>query len=84
MQMVVVLAGALFLSETYSDALLVAKAHRLRQDIGNWALHSRNKEQSSSLGEMANKFLMRRFRLLVTPICFLMVLYSFAYGILYL
>ncbi|KAJ8071541.1 hypothetical protein OCU04_001855 [Sclerotinia nivalis] len=85
MQMVVVLAGALVLNETYPDALLVAKARRLRQDTGNWALHARHEERSFSLGEMANKFLMRPFRLLATPICFLMVLYaSFVYGILYL
>ncbi|KAI9647187.1 hypothetical protein NHQ30_003570 [Ciborinia camelliae] len=85
MQMAVVLIGALVLDETYPDALLVAKARKLRHETGNWALHARHEERSFSVGEMANKFLMRPFRLLATPICFLMVLYaSFVYGILYL
>ncbi|KAA8574259.1 hypothetical protein EYC84_005758 [Monilinia fructicola] len=85
MQMVVVLVGAIVLNETYPDALLVAKARQLRHDSGNWALHARHEERDFSIGELANKFLMRPFRLLATPICFLMVLYaSFVYGILYL
>ncbi|TGO24394.1 hypothetical protein BPAE_0104g00250 [Botrytis paeoniae] len=85
MQMAVLLLGALVLNETYPDALLVAKARRLRHDTGNWALHARHEERSFSFREMVNKFLMRPFRLLGTPICFLMVLYaSFVYGILYL
>ncbi|KAF7887264.1 uncharacterized protein EAF02_003911 [Botrytis sinoallii] len=85
MQMAVLLLGALVLNETYPDALLVAKARRLRHDTGNWALHARHEERSFSIKEMVNKFLMRPFRLLGTPICFLMVLYaSFVYGILYL
>lgn len=83
--MVVVLVGAIVLNETYPDALLVAKARQLRHDSGNWALHARHEERDFSIGELANKFLMRPFRLLATPICFLMVLYaSFVYGILYL
>ncbi|KAF7901290.1 hypothetical protein EAF00_003511 [Botryotinia globosa] len=85
MQMAVLLLGALVLNETYPDALLVAKARRLRHDTGNWALHAKHEERSFSFREMVNKFLMRPFRLLGTPICFLMVLYaSFVYGILYL
>ncbi|TGO55610.1 hypothetical protein BCON_0089g00050 [Botryotinia convoluta] len=85
MQMAVLLLGALVLNETYPDALLVAKARRLRHDTGNWALHARHEERSFSFREMVNKFLMRPFRLLGTPICFLMVSYaSFVYGILYL
>ncbi|RAL66337.1 hypothetical protein DID88_006006 [Monilinia fructigena] len=85
MQMIVVLVGAIVLNETYPDALLVAKARQLRYDSGNWALHARHEERDFNIGELANKFLMRPFRLLATPICFLMVLYaSFVYGILYL
>ncbi|TGO83470.1 hypothetical protein BPOR_0642g00050 [Botrytis porri] len=85
MQMAVLLLGALVLNETYPDALLVTKARRLRHDTGNWALHARHEERSFSFREMGDKFLMRPFRLLGTPICFLMVLYaSFVYGILYL
>ena len=85
MQMAVLIIGAIVLNETYPDALLVAKARRLRHDTGNWALHARHEERNFSFREMVNKFLMRPFRLLGTPICFLMVLYaSFVYGILYL
>ncbi|QSZ33753.1 hypothetical protein DSL72_005324 [Monilinia vaccinii-corymbosi] len=85
MQMTIILVGAIVLNETYPDALLVAKARQLRHDSGNWALHARHEERSFSIGELANEFLTRPFRLLATPICFLMVLYaSFVYGILYL
>jgi len=75
----------LILDETYSPVLLVRKARHLRHSTGNWALHARHEEWDVSLKEMANKFLMTPFRLLATPICFLMALYaSFVYGILYL
>ncbi|KAF5874273.1 putative mfs multidrug protein [Botrytis fragariae] len=53
MQMAVLLLGALVLNETYPDALLVAKARRLRHDTGNWALHARHEERSFSFREMA-------------------------------
>lgn len=75
----------IILDETYPPALLVTKARRLRHETGNWALHARHEEWDVSLKEMANKFLMRPFRLLATPICFLVALYaSFVYGIVYL
>lgn len=75
----------LVLDETYPPALLVAKARRLRHETGNWALHAKHEEWDVSMKELANKFLMRPFRLLATPICFLMSLYaSFVYGIIYL
>lgn len=79
------LLDVLILDETYPPVLLVTKARRLRHETGNWALHARHEEWDVSLKELANKFLMRPFRLLVTPICFLVALYaSFCYGILYL
>lgn len=75
----------LILDETYPPMLLVVKARRLRHESGNWALHARHEEWDVGLKEMAEKFLMRPFRLLATPICFLVALYaSFVYGILYL
>lgn len=75
----------LILDESYPPALLVVKARRLRHETGNWALHARHEEWDVSIKEMADKFLMRPFRLLATPICFLVALYaSFVYGILYL
>ncbi|KAJ9482683.1 hypothetical protein VN97_g10742 [Penicillium thymicola] len=77
--------GVIFLDETYPPALLVHKARRLRITTGNWALHARHEEMDYSLKDMADKYLFRPFRLLVTPICFFVTLYaSFVYGILYL
>ncbi|KAL3480240.1 major facilitator superfamily domain-containing protein [Aspergillus californicus] len=75
----------LFLDETYPAALLVTKAQRLRHETGNWALHARHEEWNPTLRELGNKYLIRPFALLATPICFLVALYaSFVYGILYL
>ena len=85
MMLFFLLLDLLVLDESYPPVLLVAKARRLRHETGNWALHARHEEWDVSLKELANKFLMRPFRLLATPICFLVALYaSFCYGILYL
>jgi hypothetical protein len=81
----ILIADVLVLDETYSPALLVKKARRLRHETGNWALHARHEEWDVSVKELAHKFGARPFQLLVTPICFLVALYaSFIYGILYL
>ena len=83
--MVFLVLDVFILDETYPPVLLVAKAQVLRHETGNWALHARHEEWDVSLKELANKFLMRPFRLLATPICFLVALYaSFCYAILYL
>jgi len=75
----------LILDETYAPALLVVKARRLRHETGNWALHARHEEWDVGMREIIDKFMMTPFRLLATPICFLVALYaSFVYGILYL
>ncbi|THC90346.1 hypothetical protein EYZ11_010188 [Aspergillus tanneri] len=75
----------LFLDESYPPVLLVYKARRLRFDSGNWALHARHEEWDVTFKELGNKYLIRPFALLSTPICFLVALYaSFVYGILYL
>jgi MFS family permease len=85
MMMFFLLLDVTILDETYPPVLLVTKARRLRHETGNWALHARHEEWDVSMSELANKFLMRPFRLLATPICFLVALYaSFCYGILYL
>lgn len=65
----------IILDESYPPALLVKKAQRLRHETGNWALHARHEEWDVSLKELFNKFGMRPFQLLATPICFLMALY---------
>ncbi|KAL1985761.1 hypothetical protein VTN96DRAFT_7383 [Rasamsonia emersonii] len=83
--MFILTLDVLLLDESYPPVLLVYKARRLRHESGNWALHARHEEWDVSLKEMANKYLIRPFRLLVTPICFSVALYaSFVYGILYL
>lgn len=75
----------LLLDETYPPILLVYKAQRLRHQTGNWALHAQHEEWDVSFKEMANKYLVRPFELLATPICFSVALYaSFVYGIVYL
>jgi len=85
MMMFFLLLDVLILDESYPPVLLVNKARRLRHETGNWALHARHEEWDVNLKEMANKFGKTPFRLLATPICFLVALYaSFVYGILYL
>ncbi|KAL5357023.1 major facilitator superfamily domain-containing protein [Aspergillus floccosus] len=79
------LMDVIFLDESYPPVLLVYKARRLRYDTGNWALHARHEEWDVTFKELGNKYLIRPFALLTTPICFLVALYaSFVYGILYL
>ena len=83
-QMFVLVLDVIIVDESYPNALLVKKAQRLRHESGNWALHAKHEEWDVSLTEMANKYLIRPFQLLTTPICFLVALYaSFCYGILY-
>ena len=82
--MFMVVIDLIVLDESYPASLLVAKARRLRHESGNWALHAKHEEWDFSLAEMAQKYLIRPFQLLTTPICFLVALYaSFCYGILY-
>jgi multidrug resistance protein len=74
----------LILDESYPPMLLVYKARRLRISTGNWALHTKHEEWDVSVKEMIEKFGIRPFQMLATPICFLIALYaSFVYGILY-
>ena len=85
MMMFFLAMDVIFLDESYPPVLLVYKAQRLRFESGNWALHARHEEWDVTLKELGNKYLIRPFALLATPICFLVALYaSFVYGILYL
>ncbi|KAJ5637562.1 hypothetical protein N7490_007441 [Penicillium lividum] len=85
MMMFFLVMDLLFIDESYPPALLVSKARRLRFETGNWALHARHEEWDVTWKELGNKYLIRPFALLATPICFLVALYaSFVYGILYL
>ena len=81
---VILVLDVLILDESYPPVLLVYKARRLRISTGNWALHAKHEEWDVSLKEMAVKFGIRPFQMLMTPICFAVALYaSFVYGILY-
>ena len=72
------------IDESFSPVLLVYKARRLRISSGNWALHARHEEWDISIVDLAKKYLVRPFQMLVTPICFAIALYaSFVYGMLY-
>ncbi|KAJ5620563.1 MFS multidrug transporter [Penicillium lagena] len=85
MMMFFLLLDIIFIDESYPPVLLVYKARRLRFESGNWALHARHEEWDVTMKELGNKYLIRPFQLLTTPICFLVALYaSFVYGILYL
>ncbi|KAL3434075.1 major facilitator superfamily domain-containing protein [Aspergillus tetrazonus] len=85
MMMLFLTLDILYIDESYPNTLLVYKARRLRFETGNWALHARHEEWDVTLRELGNKYLIRPFALLATPICFLVALYaSFVYGILYL
>ncbi|KAF2742852.1 MFS general substrate transporter [Sporormia fimetaria CBS 119925] len=85
LQAFVLFIGVVVIDETYPPALLVKKAQRLRHSTGNWALHAKFEEWDVSIKELAQKFLVRPFQLLGTPICLLVALYaSFCYGILYM
>jgi len=82
--MAILSLDVLLLDESFSPVLLTYKARRLRHETGNWALHSEHEEWDVSIRELARKYLIRPFKLLVTPICFLIALYaSFVYAILY-
>lgn len=83
--MTLLILDILILDETYPPALLVAKARRLRHETGNWALHAKHEEWDVSFKQMAVKFGVRPFQLLMTPICLFVAMYaSFVYGIVYL
>lgn len=74
----------LVLDESYGKVILVSKANKLRRETGNWALHAKHEEDVNWV-DLAHKFMFKPFQLLLTPICFFVVLYaSFVYGIVYL
>lgn len=70
--------------ECYSKVVLISKANKLRRSTGNWALHTQHEEDVNWV-DLAHRFMLKPFQLLMTPICFFVVLYaSFVYGIIYL
>ena len=83
--MLCLIVGIATTEESFGPVLLVYKARRLRHESGNWALHAKHEEWDVSLRELSNKYLIRPFVILFTPITACMALYaSFVYGIIYL
>ncbi|KAF2686298.1 MFS multidrug transporter [Lentithecium fluviatile CBS 122367] len=78
--------GFLFIPETYPAVLLSRRAARIRFQTRNWAIHAKIDEQQVDLKNIAEKYLLRPFAMLVKePILILITLYmSLIYGILYL
>lgn len=75
------LVDAVVLRESYAPVLLAYKARGLRLEGGNWALHAKHEELNVTTKELCQKYLIRPFQMLGTPICLLMSIYSsFVYG----
>ncbi|KAF4177948.1 hypothetical protein CNMCM8927_000594 [Aspergillus lentulus] len=81
--------------ETFAPVLLTRKAHRLRLETKNWAIHSRLEENDTDLKSFAKAYLLRpwsksppdkREILLATePIYLIVTIYmAFVYGLLFL
>ncbi|KAE8153835.1 MFS general substrate transporter [Aspergillus avenaceus] len=72
--------------ETFAPVLLTRKAHRLRLQTKNWAIHSRLEENDTDLKTFAKAYLLRPWILLATePIYLVMTIYmAFTYGLLFL
>jgi hypothetical protein len=78
-------ASVIWIEESYPPVLLARKAQRLRLESQDWALHAKSEEQSITFKDMASKYLIVPFEMMVDPAAFAMNLYSaFTYGILYL
>jgi MFS family permease len=84
--MMLVLLGLdiLFVDETYAKVILTRKAEKLRKETNDWSLHAKHEEELDA-ANLAQTFFTRPWKLLVTPICFFVVLYSsFVYGLVFL
>lgn len=70
-QLLVLVVDVIVLDETHPPSLLVAKAKRLRLRSGNWSLHAKHE-----------KYAVRPWGLLETPICLAVCVYgAFVYGL---
>lgn len=78
--------GLFCIPETSAQAILTAKAKRLRFQTKKWALHSRMEENPLDARRLVTVYLVRPFVMLMQePILSLMTAYmSFLYGVLYL
>ena len=73
-------------SESYPAVLLQKKAHKIRFETKNWAIHAPADEADFSFKILVDKYLLRPFIMMaLEPILVLVTFYmAFIYGILYL
>lgn len=77
--------SAIWVEESYPPVLLARKAHNIRLETKNWAIHAKSEETGTSFKDMSRKYLIVPFQMFVDPIAFFMNLYSsFTYAIIYL
>ncbi|KIW02092.1 hypothetical protein, variant 2 [Verruconis gallopava] len=78
--------GFFTIPETYAPVLLQRRARKLRYQTKNWALHAKSEEEPVDLKVIAEKYLLRPFKMIVMePILILVTIYmSVIYGIVYL
>jgi len=71
--------------ETYEPLLLSKRAKQMRLNSGNWIIHAKHDEWTLTWEELMKIHIMRPFKMLVTPIVFIIALFaSYVYGIFYL
>ncbi|KAJ5844622.1 uncharacterized protein N7525_002363 [Penicillium rubens] len=75
----------LVIPETFEPTLLVQRAKRLRHKTKNWALHAKAEEKVVNYRDIAVRYLLRPFQMLLQePILLLVTLYTgFIYAFLY-
>ncbi|KAL5414368.1 hypothetical protein PMIN06_002347 [Paraphaeosphaeria minitans] len=78
--------GFLTVPETFAPVLLSRRASKIRFATKNWAIHAKRDEQQVDVKNIAEKYLLRPFAMLMKePILDLVTLYmAVIYGILYL
>ncbi|PNY28265.1 major facilitator superfamily transporter [Tolypocladium capitatum] len=80
---VITIAGLLVLRETHAPTLLERKTRRLRKETGNMNLHSKLDSRLAPK-DLFIRSIVRPFKLLVTPTCLLLSVYSaFVYAMIY-
>lgn len=71
--------------ETYEPLLLAKMAKQMRINTNNWSIHAKHDEWTLTWDELVKVHFIRPFRMLVTPIVFVIALFaSYVYGIFYL
>lgn len=79
------ITGFFVIPETFAPVLLQRKAKAMRYETRNWAIHAPADEKKVNLQEIAEKYLLRPFKMLtLEPILVLVTIYmSIIYGIIY-